>query len=86
VVLLSDPNGTIVKEAYLSEPLEETWRNNVGGTNHCQELRAKFTLDDVQKVKAAAHDGEFYVAVFAGSVNTKMYKVKKKHQSSLKLD
>jgi hypothetical protein len=86
VVLLSDPSGRVVKEAYLSEPLEETWRNNLGATNLCQALRVKFSLNDVHQVKAAAPNGEFIVAVFSGSVNTKMYKVKKKHQSKLGLD
>jgi hypothetical protein len=28
-------------------------------------------------------NGEFLVAVFSGSVNTKMYKIKRKHQSKL---
>jgi hypothetical protein len=86
IVLLSDPSGGVVKEAYLSEPLDETWRNGFGATNQCQSLRAKFALDDVLKVKAAAPNGEFLVAVFSGSVNTKMYKIKKKHQSKLGLD
>lgn len=86
VVLLSDPSGSVVKEAYLSEPLSETWRNGFGATNLCQSLRAKFSLADVVKVKAAAPNGEFLVAVFSGSVNTKMYKVKKKHQSKLGLE
>jgi hypothetical protein len=86
VVLLSDPSGAIVKEAYLSEPSEDTWRNGFGATNSCQALRSKFSLADVQKVRAAAPDGEFFVAVFSGSVNTKMYKIKKKFQSKLGLD
>jgi hypothetical protein len=86
VVLLSDASGGIVQEAYLSEPLGETWQNNFGATNECQALRAKFSLADVHKVRAAAPNGEFLVAVFAGSVNTKMYKVKKKHQSKLGLE
>jgi hypothetical protein len=86
VILLSDPSGAIMKEAYLSEPLEETWKNNFGATNHCQALWTKFSLDDVHKVKAAAPKGEFFVAVFAGTVNTKTYKIKKKHQSKLVLD
>ena len=86
VVLLSDPSGGVVQEAYLSEPLAETWRNGFGATNQCQTLRAKFSLADVHKVRAAASNGEFLVAVFAGSVNTKMYKVKKKHQSKLGLE
>jgi hypothetical protein len=85
IVLLSDPSGGVVQEAYLSEPLAETWRNSFGATNQCQSLRAKFSLADVRKVCAAAPNGEFLVAVFAGSVNTKMYKVKKKHQSKLGL-
>ena len=85
IVLLSDPSGRVVKEAYLSEPLDETWRNGFGATNQCQSLRAKFSLDDVRKVKAAAPNGEFLVAVFSGTVNTKMYKIKKKHQSKLGL-
>jgi hypothetical protein len=86
IVLLSDPSGNVVKEAYLSEPLAETWRNSFGGTNRCQALRAKFSLEDVEKVRAAAPNGEFLVAVFSGTINTKMYKVKKKFQSNLKLN
>lgn len=86
IVLLSDPSGGVVQEAYLSEPLGETWRNGFGATNNCQALRAKFSLADVRKIRAAAPNGEFSVAVFAGSVNTKMYKVKTKHQSKLGLE
>jgi hypothetical protein len=86
IVLLSDPSGGVVQEAYLSEPLGETWRNGFGATDRCQALRAKFSLVDVQKVRAAAPNGEFLVAVFSGSVNTKMYKVKRKHQSKLGLE
>lgn len=88
VVLLSNPSGGIVKEAYLSEPLGETWRNNFGATNKCQALRAKFSLDldDVRKVREAALNGEFIVAVFSGSIDTKMYKIKKKHESKLSLE
>jgi hypothetical protein len=86
IVLLSDPSGGLVQEAYLSEPLGETWRNGFGATNECQSLRAKFALADVRKIKTAAPNGEFIVAVFAGSVNTKMYKVKKKHQAKLGLE
>jgi hypothetical protein len=85
IVSLSDSSGGVVQEAYLSEPLGETWRNAFGATNQCQSLRAKFSLTDVRKVKAMAPNGEFIVAVFAGSVNTKMYKIKKKHQSKLGL-
>lgn len=85
VVLLSDPSGSVVKEAYQSEPLSETWRNAFGASNSCQTLRAKFWLDDVQEVRSAAKDGEFYVAVFSGAKNTKTYKIKHKHQSSLGL-
>jgi hypothetical protein len=86
VVLLSDRSGGIVIEAYRSQPLSETWANNFGATNHCQALQSKFSLDDVHRVRAAAPNGEFLVAVFSGSVNTKMYKVKRKHQSKLELD
>jgi len=85
VVLLSDSSGSVVRESYLSEPLGEIWRNNLGATNRCQALRTKFSIDDVEKVKAAAPNGEFVVAVFSGAANTKMYKIKKKHQSRLGL-
>jgi len=85
IVIVSDATGGVAKEAYLSEPLSETWRNNFGATNSCQQLRAKFTLDDVHAVKAAARNGEFFVAVFSGTVNTKTYKIKKKFQSKLGL-
>jgi hypothetical protein len=86
IVLLSDPSGQVVEEPYLSEPLSQTWGNAFGATTECQALRVKFSLDSVRRVKAAAPNGEFLVAVFAGSVNTKMYKVKKKHQSKLELN
>jgi hypothetical protein len=86
VVLLSETSGGVVQEAYLSEPFQEIWQNNFGATNQCQKLRAMFSLDDVQRVRAAALNGEFFVAVFSGSVNTKIYKVKKKHQSKLGLE
>jgi hypothetical protein len=86
VVIVSDPSGGVVKEAYLSEPLSETWKNNFGGTNNCEQLRVKFTLEDVHEVEAAARDGEFFVAVFSGTVNTKTYKIKKKFQSKLGLE
>jgi len=86
IVLLSDPSGGVVQGAYLSEPLGETWRNGFGATNQCQALRAKFSLADVHKVRAAAPNGEFFVAVFAGSVKTKIYKVKRKHQTKLGLE
>ena len=66
VVLLSDTSGGVVQEAYLSEALGETWRNGFGATNQCQALRVKFSLADVYKVRAAAPNGEFLVAVFAG--------------------
>jgi hypothetical protein len=85
IVLLSDAAGSVVEEAYFTEPLDETWRNNFGAADVCQELRAKFAMAAVQRVKAAAANGEFFVAVFSGSTKTKIYKVKAKHQSRLGL-
>ena len=85
IVLLSDPSGKVVKEAYLSKPSGEIWQNAFGATNYCQSLTAKFSLEDVQEVRDAAQGGEFYIAVFSGAVNTKMYKIKQKHQSKLGL-
>ena len=85
IVLLSNQAGGVVKEAYLSEPLEESWRNDFGATNRCQALRAKFSMSDVEEVKAAATNHEFFVAVFSGAVKTKVYKIKKKHQSRMGL-
>ncbi len=85
VVLLSDPSGNFVKEAYLSEPLEETWRNAYGAGNYCQALQVKFSLEDVEQVRAAAQDHEFYIAVFSGTTKGKMYRIKHKHQSKLGL-
>jgi hypothetical protein len=85
VVLLSDPSGGVVEEAYLSEPSSQVWRNNFGAINDCQALRTKFSLEAVEKVRTAASNGEFFVAVFSGTVNTKTYKIKRKHQSKLDL-
>jgi len=86
VVLLSNPSGGTVEEAYSSEPGNETWANAYGATNHCQWLRAKFPMAAVKGVQAAAPDGEFYVAVFAGARNTKTYKIKHKYEAKLGLN
>jgi hypothetical protein len=59
IVLLSDSSGGIVKEAYLTEPLSETWRNGFGATNECQALRAEFSLDDVQTSDKPLRMGSF---------------------------
>lgn len=86
VVLLSTPSGGVVEEAYLSESGTEAWANAYGATNQCGWLRAKFSLAAVRKVRAAAQDGEFHIAVFAGDQNTKTYKIKHKHQVRLGLN
>ena len=86
VVLLSSPSGEVVEEAYSSEAGTEAWANAFGATNHCQWLRTKFSLAAVKKVKEAAKDGEFYVAVFSRNQNTKTYKIKHKHQEKLALN
>src|SRR6266480_689109 len=86
IVLLSSPSGGVAEEAYLSESGTEAWANGFGATNHCEWLRVKFSLATVRKVRAAAQDGEFYIAVFAGSRNTKTYKIKHKHQAKLALN
>jgi hypothetical protein len=85
IVLLSTPSGGVVKEAYLSEPGAEAWANAYGATSQCGWLRGKFSLADVREVQAAAQNGEFYIAVFAGTQNTKTYKIKHKHQAKLGL-
>jgi hypothetical protein len=85
VVLLSDPSGHVVKESYFSESSTQVWKNGFGATNGCDDLIAKFWLKDVQQVRDAAPNGEFFVAVFSGAVNTKTYKVKSKHQAKLGL-
>jgi hypothetical protein len=83
IVLLSDVQGTITKEAYWSESVVQAWHNNFGAEAHCAALRAKFEMADVEEVRSAAANGEFFVAVFSGSINTKIYKVKRKHQEKL---
>ena len=67
VVLLSSPSGGLVEEAYSSEPGTETWANAFGAANQCQWLKARFSIATVKRVQAAAQEGEFYVAVFAGA-------------------
>ena len=52
---------------------------------HWGNVGKRFWCYDVNKVKSAAPNSEFLIAVFAGSVNAKMYKIKKKHQSKLGL-
>ena len=83
IVLLSDEQGTIAREAYWSESVVQAWHNNFGAEAHCTALRAKFEMADVDEVRSAAVNGEFYVAVFSGNINTKIYKVKRKHQEKL---
>jgi hypothetical protein len=83
VVLVSSEAGGVVEEAYVSEDGTEAWGNAFGATNYCQWLRTKFSMDHVRRVRSAAKDGEFFIAVFAGSAKTKTYKIKHKHQDRL---
>jgi len=83
VVLLSEERGGIVEEAYYGENGTEVWANAFGASNYCQWLRAKFSMAQVQRVRSAAKDGEFFIAIFAGSTKTKTYKIKRKHQEHL---
>jgi hypothetical protein len=85
VVLLSSESGGTIEEAYLSEAVDETWRNGFGATDSCQRLRAKFSMLSVKRIKSAARNGEFFVAVFSGASKTKVYKIKNKHQAKLGL-
>jgi len=85
VVLHSSESGGVVEEAYLSEAGKEAWSNAFGATNYCQRLKVKFSLAAVERVRAAAKDGEFFMSVFAGSQKTKTYKIKRKYQTKLGL-
>ncbi|MBZ5525626.1 MAG: PEGA domain-containing protein [Acidobacteriia bacterium] len=85
VVLLSDDSGKAVAEAHSSEGREESWQNGFGAQAHCQSLRTKFLMPDVQRVMHAADKSEFLVAVFSGTVKTKAYRVKAKHLDALGL-
>ena len=80
VVLLSSPSGGVVEEAYASKASGQAWANGFGATNYCQSLASKFSMESVRRVRDAADNVEFYVAVFAGSRNTKIYKIKRKYQ------
>ncbi len=85
VVMVSSESGGVVEEAYLSGAATEAWSNAYGATNNCQLLKAKFSLAAVERVRSAAKDGEFFIAVFAGSQKSKTYKIKRKHQTKLGL-
>jgi hypothetical protein len=82
IALLSDFGGGVVEEAYLSRPADNVWQNAFGAQINCQTLMARFSIDSVNRVQAAASKGEFLIAVFAGSTN-KVYTLKRKHQSKL---
>ena len=83
VVLLSEKKGGIVKESYYSEVIPQTFRSYFGLEDQCNAILAKFLLKDIEEVRTAAKNREFYVAVFSGSVKTKTYQIKKKHQERL---
>jgi hypothetical protein len=85
IVLLSDEAGSVVREAYWSESEPVTYLNNFNAKMQCNVLRAKFDMEDVRYVRESAKDGEFYVAVFSGTINNKTYKIKHKHQNKLDL-
>jgi hypothetical protein len=48
-------------------------------------MKVKFSMSAVKRVQAAAKEGEFYIAVFAGSAKLKTYKIKHKHLATLGL-
>jgi hypothetical protein len=84
VILLSDDAGKLVEEAYLQEPLAQSWGNAYGAKTSCNSMRAKFSIAQVNRAMAAAPKGEFLIAVFAGSSKA-TYRVKAKYFDKLGL-
>lgn len=82
IALLSDVSGAAVEEAYSSNPADSVYQNAFGAKINCQILSARFSMDSVRRVQAAAPNGEFQIAVFVGDTH-KAYTLKRKHQAKL---
>lgn len=85
VIILSDEAGSVLKESYRSYPSTVQWGNAYGANNQCDDMIAKFSIDDIAAVKAAARNGEFIVKVFSNDRPAESYKIKRKHQEKLAL-
>lgn len=83
IALISDKSGEVVAEAVDQSPVPSTWSNAFGASATCQALVARFAEKDVQRVSAAATNGEYFVGVFSGENGRFLYKVKKKFLKQL---
>ena len=73
-------------ESDSNENLDSSWHNAFGVSASCTALRARFSIDEVERVRKAAPKGEFLVAAFAGPTPLKIYKIKSAYLKSLGLD
>lgn len=83
IALISGKSGEVVAEAVDQYPVPSTWANAFGASATCQALVARFAEKDVQRVAAAAKNGEYFVGVFSGDNGRFLYKVKKKFLKQL---
>jgi hypothetical protein len=83
IALISDKGGAQVAEAVNQDSTSSSWSNAFGASASCSALMAKFTASDVQRVAAAAQQGEYFVGVFSGTNMLFMYKVKEKYLKEL---
>jgi hypothetical protein len=83
IALISDKGGAQVAEAVTQDSASSSWSNAFGASASCNALVAKFAATDVQRVTAAAQQGEYFVGVFSGTNMLFMYKVKEKYLKDL---
>jgi hypothetical protein len=85
IVLVSDKDGTVVAQPLRSAPQEYSGLGALGIGLTWHSLLALFAQKDVERVRAAAHHGEFYIALFYGDGFKRLYQVKEKYLRKLNL-
>lgn len=85
VALLSGQSGKVVVEAVSSEDIGYVLQNGFGAKAKCANLLAAFPMSGLERVRAAAENGEFIVGVFYKNGSRKLYKIKHGDQKKLGL-
>ncbi|HEX9638581.1 MAG TPA: hypothetical protein VGB99_13665 [Acidobacteriota bacterium] len=79
-VLLRDESKRVAIEAIDSEPFDRT---DPSGLRTYQGLMAAFRLEEVERIRSASRDREFYVTVTGTTGETKNFKIKKEFHPAL---
>lgn len=85
IALLSGESGDVVAEAVSSQEIGYIFQNGLGAKAKCANLLAAFSMSDLERIRTAAKNGRFIIAVFYKDGGRKLYQIKQGDQNKLGL-